>query len=59
MINLEEKDDIRPICPHCKMDLHSISYQQIRSFLGKRYVYYCSGCRSVLGVTHRKGLLMG
>ena len=28
-------------------------------FLGKRYVYFCPNCKSVLGVSHRKGFWMG
>ena len=27
--------------------------------IGKRYVYFCSSCRSVLGISHRKGFWMG
>lgn len=59
MINLEERKDIRPQCPHCKRDLETLAFQQIRSFLGKRYLYFCPGCRAALGVSHRKGVLMG
>lgn len=59
MITSEEKNDVSPICPHCKAEVKKVWYQQIESFLGKRYLYFCPSCRAVLGVTHRKGLLMG
>ena len=53
------KDDICPVCPHCKAEIKEIWYQEIAGVFGKRYVYFCSGCRSVLGVSHRKGFWMG
>jgi hypothetical protein len=36
-----------------------VHYQQLRSWLGRRYVYFCAACKKVLGVSHRKGLWMG
>ncbi|MBN2414515.1 hypothetical protein JXO52_01665 [bacterium] len=59
MINLEERTDMTPQCPYCKRDLATLAFQQIRSFLGKRYLYFCPGCRAAIGVSHRKGLWMG
>ena len=59
MIELTEKTDVEPICPHCAQPLKEVWFREVRSFLGKRYVYFCSGCRKVLGVTHRKGFFMG
>lgn len=59
MINAEERNDVQPVCPHCKTDLASIHYRRIYAVLGKRYVYFCPHCRAVLGVTHRKGFWMG
>lgn len=59
MIPLEEKDDVNPKCPHCKVEITKVWCQELESFLGKRYIYYCPNCRSVLGVTHRKGFWMG
>ncbi len=59
MISVDEKYDVRPICPHCKTDLNQIYTQPLAGFLGRRYIYFCPQCRGVLGVSHRKGFWMG
>jgi hypothetical protein len=59
MIGLQEKNDVAPICPHCSTPLEEVWMQVLRGFLGKRYIYFCPGCRNVLGISHRKGLWMG
>jgi len=33
--------------------------RELRGVLGRRYVYFCSHCRKVLGLSHRKGFWMG
>jgi len=59
MIQLQAKDDVDPICPHCETNLKTIWVREVSGFLGRRYVYFCSECKKILGVTHRKGFLMG
>ena len=59
MIELREKDDVVPLCPHCAEPLGEVWFREVRGFLGKRYVYFCSKCHKVLGVSHRKGFFMG
>lgn len=59
MIALEEKNDTAPICPHCSEPVREIWFRQLRSLLGRRYLYFCSHCRKVLGISHRKGFFMG
>ncbi len=59
MIEIKEKYDTVPLCPHCSASLSVINYQMVRALLGKRYVYFCPNCRKVLGVSHRKGFWMG
>jgi hypothetical protein len=59
MIEIKENYDTRPICPFCESEIRTISMQRIATFLGKRYLYFCSRCRKVLGVSHRKGFWMG
>ena len=59
MITAAEKHDVKPICPHCKTEITNVWYQELAGFLGKRYLYFCSHCRAVLGVSHRKGFWMG
>jgi uncharacterized protein with PIN domain len=59
MVSLERKEDVRPICPHCEAELEKVWMQELEGVLGKRYVYFCSHCRKVLGVSHRKGFWMG
>ena len=59
MIELEKRDETRPVCPHCANELRKIWFQRLKSPLGKRYVYFCPTCRKVLGLSHRKGFWMG
>jgi hypothetical protein len=59
MVELQERSDIDPVCPHCKIELKNIAYRELSGMFGKRYVYFCPDCRSVLGVSHRKGFWMG
>lgn len=55
----KERDDLKPICPHCNTELYSVFTQQVDSTFGKRYVYFCPACKKVLGFSHRKGFWMG
>jgi len=59
MISATEKNDVKPICPHCKIEVTSIHYQEMTGVFGKRYLYFCPNCKSVLGISHRKGFWMG
>lgn len=59
MIETEERNDIMPLCPHCEAPQKKIYYQSLTAFLGRRYVYFCSSCKKILGISHRKGFWMG
>ncbi len=59
MVDLERADDVSPVCPFCSSDVRRMLFQELRGFLGRRFVYFCSECRAVLGVSHRKGFWMG
>jgi hypothetical protein len=65
MIKLEEPGRFRgeaepgPICHHGETGIKKLYFSEIRSSLGRRYIYYCSTCLKVLGVSHRKGFWMG
>jgi uncharacterized protein with PIN domain len=59
MVTLEEATDEAPVCPHCDSELAKVRMQELRGVLGRRYIYYCSACRKVLGISHRKGFWMG
>ncbi len=59
MLTLESKEDAQPVCPHCQAELQTIWMRELRGVLGRRYVYFCSHCRKVLGLSHRKGFWMG
>lgn len=61
MISINEcsHNDSKPVCPHCNIELNSINMMEIKAFFGKRYIYYCSQCKKVLGISHRKGFFMG
>jgi hypothetical protein len=59
MIQLTQKDDVTPICPHCSQSVRQIWFRELKGFFGRRYLYFCAECTKVLGVSHRKGLWMG
>lgn len=59
MIMFEKRDDINPVCPHCKKEIVQIHYRELKGDLGKRCLYFCPECRACLGVFQRKGLTMG
>ncbi|MFC2158837.1 hypothetical protein ACFLT9_13475 [Acidobacteriota bacterium] len=59
MLNLVENNTEQPICPHCNTVLSTIHFKALRGFLGRRFIYFCSQCKKVLGVSHRKGFWMG
>lgn len=59
MLDLERRDEIDPLCPHCSERLTKIWFRELRGVFGKRYLYFCPGCRKVLGISHRKGFFMG
>lgn len=59
MIELERRDDIRPLRPHCLSEVRTLWFQRLKGAVGKRYVYFCGICRKVLGLSHRKGFWLG
>lgn len=59
MIMFEQKENEKPICPHCQKELNTLWFRELKSDLGKRTLYFCSRCKAVLGVSHRKGLTFG
>ncbi len=59
MINLKEDKTVTPLCPHCSVPVNQLSYRELRGHMGRRFVYFCSACHKVLGVSHRKGFWMG
>ncbi len=59
MIKIEQKNDVDPICPHCETPVRKIWFRELSGFAGRRYIYFCADCRKCLGISHRKGFLMG
>jgi len=59
MIQIEEQYEQDPKCPFCSTDIRKLYTREVRSFLGRRYLYFCSNCLKVLGFSHRKGFWMG
>ena len=59
MLELKQVEDTNPICPHCSNTISELWFQELSSSLGRRYIYFCSDCKKVLGVSHRKGFWMG
>jgi uncharacterized protein with PIN domain len=58
-IEIVESSSETPVCPHCEERLTRILARRIQSTLGVRFLYFCSHCKKVLGVSHRKGFWMG
>lgn len=58
-LTVEEREDLRPVCPHCTQQLDRLVSRRMRARLGKRFVYACPHCSALLGVSHRKGFWMG
>jgi uncharacterized protein with PIN domain len=58
-ITLRDDFPAEPICPHCGKEIQEIAARRVESMLGVRFLYYCTACRKVLGVSHRKGFWMG
>ena len=59
MMLFEQREDVKPSCPHCKKEINTVWYRDLKGDLGKRCLYFCPECKSVLGVSHRKGLTFG
>ncbi|MBT8136448.1 MAG: hypothetical protein KJO54_05450 [Gammaproteobacteria bacterium] len=59
MLVLKQKDDIAPLCPHCEKEIDEVWLRELKGVFGRRYIYFCSQCRKALGVSHRKGFIMG
>ncbi len=59
MIECTETHSEVPLCPHCGQPVHEVRCHELRSTLGKRFIYFCPLCKKVLGVSHRKGFWMG
>jgi len=57
-IPTQERNDITPLCPHCGAEISVVYLRVLKSRLGKRYLYFCSDCCKVLGVSDRKGFWM-
>ena len=58
-ITLTKADDVAPLCPYCNAEIKTILYKEIYGTFGRRFLYFCPDCRKTLGISHRKGLLMG
>jgi hypothetical protein len=60
-LNVEDRDDLLPVCPHCKKDIDKIFARDLnKDIMGsRRVVYFCPNCRATLGVSHRKGFFLG
>jgi hypothetical protein len=59
MIELKESPDEVPLCPHCEAPVKTMYFQLLSKWFGRRYVYFCSACKKVLSISHRKGFWMG
>lgn len=59
MIPLKQRVDLIPLCPYCQEEVGTVYFQELRGILGRRYIYFCPRCLRVLGISHRKGFLMG
>jgi hypothetical protein len=58
-IRIREDFPAAPICPHCGKEINELAARRVESILGVRFLYFCTHCCKVLGVSHRKGFWMG
>jgi hypothetical protein len=58
-IQIRENFSAAPVCPHCEKEIQEIAARRVESNLEVRFLYHCTDCRKVLGVSHRKGFWMG
>jgi len=58
-ITIRENYPASPVCPHCNKEILEIAARPVESTLGVRYIYFCTECRKVLGISQRKGFWMG
>ena len=52
---IKAEDDETPLCPHCEKPLQDVKAKPIKGGfieLRDRWMYFCPGCRKVLGVGH-------
>ena len=59
MLEIEKRDDVDPVCPHCGAMLKKVYFRELKEFFGRRTIYFCPTCRKTLGFSHRKGFWMG
>ena len=59
MTTIIETESENPVCPYCEKKVEQIFAKRIKANFGVRFVYFCSKCKKVLGVSHRKGFWMG
>lgn len=50
---------VEPRCPHCNKELNGVYTQEVKNEFGKTWLYFCTHCAKVLGVSQRKGFWMG
>lgn len=58
MLTATQRKDIAPLCPHCSEAITEVYFRDLPSSLGRRFLYFCSNCHKVLGVSDKKGALM-
>ncbi len=61
MIPTEKKDELLPVCPHCRKELAEVWFRELKTDIigSRRCIYFCPECRACLGVSHRKGFFLG
>jgi formate dehydrogenase maturation protein FdhE len=59
MITVTETESVQPVCPHCGEPITEVFAHRMQTTFGVRFIYICSLCKKVLGISHRKGFWMG
>ena len=54
-----DESALLPVCPHCEQEIERLCMRNVASALGRRYLYFCPKCRKVLGISQRKGYVLG
>ena len=59
LIKAIQQNEVTPLCPHCSEEIDEIWFREVPTTFGRRYLYFCAKCRKVLGISHRKGNMLG
>jgi hypothetical protein len=58
MLDVQERDEVQPLCPHCARALRTVWYRKLKGVFGKRYLLLF-GLSQSAGHLSSQGILDG